>query len=113
MMPKETHAIREELLRVARIRSYINYSDIAPMAGLNMESPHDRNQIADILDSISQAEHDAGRPLLSAVVIRIDKNMPGNGFFALARRLGLYRAGDNFEYWLQELTRVHDHWAGG
>ena len=94
-MLAETLAIREELLRVAKIGSYINYSDVAPLAGLDMDLPHDRNEIADILDGISQAEHDAGRPLLSAVVIRRDKNKPGRGFFVLARRLGLYRGGDD------------------
>ena len=112
-MLAETQAIREELLRVAKNGSYINYSDIAPLAGLNMELAHDRNQIADILDGISQAEHEAGRPLLSAVVIRRDMNMPGHGFFALARRLGLHRQGDNLEYWLAELRRAHDYWARG
>ena len=111
-MLAETLAIREELLRVAKIGSYINYSDVAPLAGLDMDLPHDRNEIADILDGISQAEHDAGRPLLSAVVIRRDKNKPGRGFFVLARRLGLYRGGDDLGYWLAELRRVHDHWAG-
>ncbi len=107
------HDIREELVRVARNRGYINYSDVAPLAGLNMDLAYDRNQIADILDGISQAEHNAGRPLLSAVVIRRDMNMPGKGFFALAKRLGLLREGDNLEYWLAELRRVHDHWAEG
>ena len=75
-----------------------------------MDSPHDRNEMADILDGISRAEHDAGRPLLSAVVIRRDKNMPGNGFFTLARSLHLHRDGDDLQYWLEELRRVHDYW---
>ncbi len=110
-MLEETQTMREELLKAAKSRNVVNYSDVAPSVGLNMELAHDRNQIARILDGISQAEHEAGRPLLSAVVIRIDKNMPGNGFFALARRLGLHRAGDKFDYWSEELKRVYDHWA--
>ena len=89
-------AIHEELLRVARSQRVVNYSDVAPLAGLNMDSPEDRNRIADILDVISQAEHRAGKPLLSAVVIRRDKNMPGAGFFNLARRLGLHGSGNDF-----------------
>ena len=106
-----TPAIHEELLRVAKIGECVNYSDVAPMAGLNMELAHDRNQIARILDGISRAEHIAGRPLLSAVVIRRDENMPGNGFFTLAKGLGLHTKGDNFEFWLAELRRVHDYWS--
>ncbi len=103
--------IHEELLRVAKTGGYVNYSDVAPLAGLNMELAHDRNQIARILDGISQSEHDAGRPLLSAVVVRKDENIPGNGFFALAKRLGLHTGGDNLDFCLAELRRVHDHWA--
>ena len=106
-----TQAIHEELIRVAKNLRVVNYSDVAPLAGLNMESPEDRNQIADILDAISRAEHRAEKPLLSAVVIRRDKNMPGAGFFNLARRLGLHGTGDDFQYWLQELRRVHDYWS--
>ena len=106
-----TQAIHEELVRVARSQQVVNYSDIAPLAGLNMDSPEDRNRIADILDDISRAEHSHGNPLLSAVVIRRDRNMPGAGFFNLAKRLGLYTAGDDFQYWLQELRRVHDYWT--
>ena len=45
-----TQAIHEELLRVARSGQVVNYSDVAPLAGLNMDSPQDRNQIADILN---------------------------------------------------------------
>lgn len=106
-----TQDIHEELLRVAKAGCSVNYSDIAPMVGLNMESAYDRNQIARVLDGISRAEHLAGRPLLSAVVIRKDENMPGNGFFTLARGLGLHTKGDNFEFWLAELRRVHDYWS--
>ena len=111
-MLAERQTIYERLIEVAQVREYVNYSDVAPMAGLNMESPADRNEMSDILDGISQAEHYAGRPLLSAVVIRRDKNKPGRGFFVLARRLGLYGGGDDLGYWLAELRRVHDHWAG-
>lgn len=106
------NTIHEELIRVAKSRGYVNYSDVAPLAGLNMDLAHDRSQIAGILDGISQSEHNRGFPLLSAVVIRKDKNMTGNGFFALAKRLGLHKEGDNLDFWLAELGRVHDHWSG-
>ena len=59
MIRTGTQAIHEELIRVAKNLRVVNYSDVAPLAGLNMESPEDRNQIADILDAISKAEHRA------------------------------------------------------
>ena len=105
-------AIHQELIRVAEDRRYVHYSDVAPLAGLNMDLPQDRNELSNILDDISLAEHNAGRPLLSAVVIRKDRNMPGDGFFVLARDLELHRRGDDLLYWWEELMRVHTHWAG-
>lgn len=103
--------VHEELIRVATSQQVVSYSDVASLIGLDMESPEDRNRIADILEAISQREHRDGKPLLSAVVIRKDKNMPGVGFFDLGRRLGLYGGGNDFQYWLQELRRVHDYWS--
>ena len=103
--------VYRRLIEVAERQDVVNYSDIAPLVKLQMDSPADRNRMANILDNISSAEHRAGRPLLSAVVIRKDKNMPGNGFFKLARGLGLHTEDDDFMYWLQELRRVHDYWT--
>jgi hypothetical protein len=52
--------------------------------------------------------------MLSAVVIYVDKNRPGDGFFTLAGELGLYGGSNNEEnkivFWLAELKRVHDFW---
>jgi len=60
-------AIYQRLIEVARARRTIHYSEIAPLADLDMESPADRNRIAAILDEISRHEHDHGRPLLSGL----------------------------------------------
>ena len=88
-MDEDTRAIRDELLRVAKGGNIARYSDVAPIANLDMSLPTDRSRISDMLDDISRSEHDAGRPLLSAVVIRRDTNIPGRGFFSLARELAL------------------------
>ena len=56
-----------------------------------------RGDIAELgrrLDEISGHEHVNGRPLLSVVVVHRDGDqMPGEGFFRLARRLGVQREG--------------------
>ena len=101
----------DELRRVARIGEVTRYGEIAPMVGLDMNNPDDRNRLSEWLDEISSHEHSLGHPLLSAVVIHVDDNMPGNGFFTLATRLGLFRGRDRFIFFVQELRRVHDHWA--
>ncbi|MBN1473960.1 MAG: hypothetical protein JW914_05035 [Syntrophaceae bacterium] len=102
--------IFEKLNAVAKAGRVIHYSEVAPLAGLDMSRQEDRNKIASILDEISTSEHNQGHPLLSAVVIHKEDNMPGQGFFTLAKRLGLYKGEDEFLFFLQELRRVHDYW---
>lgn len=102
--------IYAELKRVAKEQRYTTYSDIAPLAKLDMEEPADRVEIGQLLDEISRFEHSQGRPMLSATVIHRDDNIPGQGFFKLARQLGLYRGGDEFMFFIDELKRVHAYW---
>ena len=102
--------VYEELKRVARAQGQVAYSEIAPLAQLDMESPADRNQLSDILGEISLFEHKNGRPLLSVVVLYRDDNMPGQGFFRLARELGVYAGKDDIAFFVRELKRVHAYW---
>jgi hypothetical protein len=76
-----------------------------------MDEPADRDKIGRLLDEISKFEHENGHPLLSAVVIRHDKNGPGEGSFKLARKLNVYNGDDDYLFFIQELRRVHDHWG--
>lgn len=105
-------AIYEKLKDVARKESTVYYSEIAPLAGLDMSNPADRNRIAEILGDISTYEHDNHRPMLSAVVILQDSNKPGKGFFTLAKELGLYAGSDDDVFFSSELTKVHAAWQG-
>jgi hypothetical protein len=103
--------IYDELKRVAKAASYTTYSDIAPLAELDMDNPSHRDEIGQILGEISKYEHSQGRPMLSAVVIHRDNNMPGKGFFKLARELGVYAGSDDLKFYLDELKRVHQYWG--
>lgn len=108
------HGIYEELIRVARAGQVTYYSNIAPMAGLDMSNPVDRNEIATILFRISSYEHQLGNPMLSAVVVLKEQNSPGKGFFTLAAELALYSgttSDDEDEFLIEELNRVHSHWS--
>ena len=104
-------AIYERLKAVAMAGSVTTYADIAPMAGLDMSNPDHRNRIGEILGEISSAEHAQGRPMLSAVVIQKDNNIPGSGFFTLAKQLGLYSGADDVVFFVKELRRVHNYWT--
>ncbi|ADJ26548.1 conserved hypothetical protein [Dehalogenimonas lykanthroporepellens BL-DC-9] len=109
--------IYEKLKQIATNQSITYYSEIAPLASLNMSSPEDRNKIAHILDQINIHEREVvpNRPMLSAVVILKDDNMPGSGFFNCAEGLGKFN-GDTDDkkrtiFWSQELKRVYDYWG--
>ena len=107
-MDLKVRTVRERLIEVAKHKGTISYSDVARIADLHVRDP----TLFRILDDISTHEHKAGRPLLTAVVIRQDKRMPGDGFFKLARRLGLHRVGaDDKEYWQRQRDRVYAAWA--
>lgn len=103
--------IHEKLKEVARARTVTYYSDIAPLAGLDMDLPPDRYEIGAILDDINRHERELGRPMLSAVVVHKESLMPGQGFFTLARALGLFVGNDRDKFYIEELRKVHDYWA--
>lgn len=103
-------AVYEELKRVARAQKTVTYSQIAPLADLDMSNAAHRQDIARILGEISTCEYKKGQPMLSAVVVLRDKNIPGHGFFTLAKELGVYAGNDDQVFWCQELSRVHQAW---
>ena len=106
-------AIYEELKRIARRSEMTTYSAIAPLASLDMENPADRDRIRQILGIISTYEHQHGRPMLTAIVVHKQDNIPGHGFFELAQHLGLLKPGaDELAFFCGEVARVHSAWKG-
>jgi hypothetical protein len=105
-------AIYETLIQTPKDQKVVSYSEIAPLAKLDMDNPDDRNRIAEILDEISRHEHAQGRPLLSAVVVHRGEGTPGKGFFSMARSVGVQKGKDDVTFFAHELTRVHRQWGG-
>jgi hypothetical protein len=60
--------------------------------------------------AILEDEHEAGRPLLTAIVThKYGDKEPGNGFYDMARKLG-YRFPEPFVFWsaqVQEVFKAH------
>ena len=105
--------IYERLIEVAKKGDLVTYGEIAPLADLNMENPADRHKIARILRDISTYENEQGRPMLSAVVVLAEFRYPIDGFFKLARKLGLHHGRkelEDLEFFVQEVKRVHEYW---
>ncbi|MFJ4126613.1 hypothetical protein ACIP3U_35680 [[Kitasatospora] papulosa] len=62
------------------------------------------------LGHISVYEHQHGRPLLSALVIRKATGRPGDGFSDLASQLGFEAAGDA-GFWEHQVEQVVRFWS--
>ena len=99
------------LVRVAQARQTKSYRAVAAEAGLDLDRPADRAALQAVLRAISSTEHQAGRPLLSAVVVLGGRGQPGRGFFALAHNLGLHHDADDAAFFARELARVHAAWC--
>ncbi len=56
--------------------------------GLNLENANEKSQLSEVIDEISEEEHAAGRPLLSALVQVKGTRNQGDSFFRLCERLG-------------------------
>jgi alkylated DNA nucleotide flippase Atl1 len=107
-------AIYEALKQVARAGGLICYSEIAHLAGVDLNTGRGRREMGRILAEICQNEVRQGRPMLGSVVVRKDSSMPGEGYFRGAQRLDRFHgecAAEKQAFWTEEVQRVHEHWS--
>ncbi len=103
---------RDILADVARRQDTLTYSDLVARIGAIALDPHSYAMRA-FLGEISTSEHSQGRGMLSVVVVyKHGDQMPGPGFFELARVLG-HRFRDETAFWVEELRRVYRVWSRG
>ena len=101
---------RTALVRVARDRQVIAYSDLTRRVQSISFLPRDQRFFF-LLREISADEYRAGRGMLTAVVVhKVGDYKPGPGFFDLARGLGL-DTGDTDRLWIEQIHKVHDYWS--
>ena len=91
-------ALRERLVQLAGEGATITYEELR--RELRLEG-----DLVPLLRALSVAEDDAGRGLLTAVVVRADTQLPGDGWFRLAQERG--RNGrDRRATWNDERSRL-------
>jgi hypothetical protein len=101
--------IRDILIETAQKRPMITYSDLVSQVDAVSFNAYDQRLFA-ILGQLSVAEHEAGRPLLSVLVVHKHGDMkPGEGFFELAGALGR-NTSDVLKAWISEVQKVYPHW---
>lgn len=86
--------VRNFLIERARSRTdnYIFYQELSDACklGFNMQLDNDSNEMGQLLSRICTFEHSKGRPLLSGIVLKKDKEkglVYGNGFYVLFQQL--------------------------
>lgn len=68
--------------------------------------------MAHLLGEVVSREHAESRPLLSAVVVRVDDKKPGIGFAGIARDLGIeISEGEEVAFWIDQLVKSWDYWS--
>jgi hypothetical protein len=103
---------KEEGLAILKERAKradpITYSDLVSMISAVVMEPHDA-RLAHFLGEISSEEHQAGRPLITALVVHKHDLQPGRGFFELARSLG-FSITDEIAFWSTEIQKLQLQW---
>lgn len=108
--------IKEVLIKVAKRKSIINYTDLVKQSGvrLDMSNPHDRGVLGNILGDISWNEVKEGRPMLSSVAIHAGDFKQGGGFFDLAEELysiSIPSADAELKFGMEEMNKTHKFWS--
>ena len=74
----------------------------------------DRAVIGNFLGRIAAESYQQGRFLASALVIGMESNGPGEGFYTLAEEVGLLRTSDEtarLQFWLDHVKRAREWYA--
>lgn len=110
--------VRNFLIRQAKRNRHTTYSEINRICnlGLNFSSELDRGRIGSVLGKIVTAEHEAGRPLLSSIVVYESAANGlglGEGFYRIAEDLGIGSRAElktqNFAE--REMARTFTYWS--
>jgi hypothetical protein len=102
--------MRAILVARAKVRGMIPYGELVQQIRTIHLQP-DSLALSAMLGHISIAEADAGRGMLTVIVVHKHGDMqPGPGFFELARNLGR-DTNDILKCWVDELHKVHGCWS--
>jgi len=102
------------LVMAAHARSMLAYTGVARLAGLAERGNPMATQVGRLVGEISEDEVTLGRPMLSALVVEKDTGQPGEGFFKLARDLGVFNGNGKNEkrkFLSREKAKLYSVWA--
>ena len=101
------------LTQAARDKKFVSYADLSAAIELSLTDAAGLNKLSILLEEIADHELSARRPLLAAIIVNENSNMPGSGLFDYAKRKGLMKPKDKdkLAFFLAEAKKVHDFWS--
>jgi hypothetical protein len=98
------------LAECARAKEMISYTEfMQQICSISFETPYD-SRLPQLLAEISTEEANAGRGMMTALVVRKNGDQrPGGGFFELAERLG-YDVSNPEKFWIEQVNKVFASW---
>ena len=105
--------VYRELMTAAECRGIVRYMTIASHIGIDTPGNHMAREVGQVLGEVSEDEHNAGRPMLSAVAVS-SEGKPSEGFYVLARKLGKLASEDRAaaeSFWRAEQQAVYKIWS--
>jgi hypothetical protein len=115
----ETARFLKEQARLRRTTSYTELNSVlARRTGLpafDFGIDRDRAAMGALLGEVAEAHLTEVGAMLSAIVIYLNENDAGLGFYRFATHLGLLKTGataaQKTGFWVSQVQRVHDHFA--
>lgn len=101
-------------------KKLLYYEKFSPILGIPVKGHHFAYEVGYLLGEICEAEMEAGRPMLSALVVSKTDGHPTIGFHKMATDLGKYDGSldengnlpEQLAFWAEELAAVFKRWKG-
>ena len=103
--------VYRELVTAAEFRGVTTYQHIAMLMGLPTQGNLMGKEVGQMLGEVSEDEINAGRPMLSAVVVSTTGS-PGEGFYGFAEEHRQLRDGEKrTDAWRRIRDSVYEAWV--
>lgn len=109
---------RRYLIERARLKRSTSYTELnatlkerTGLACFDFARAEDRATMGHLLGRVSRDAVSEGKPMLSSIVIYLNENDAGSGFYKLAEELALLDTGSSadakLDFWVQQMNLVH------
>lgn len=110
------------LIERARLRKTTSYTELnatltrrTHVRGFDFGRPDERAAMGHLLGLIVERNYPRTKLMISALVLYLDENDAGSGFYGLAQQLGLLRPGANkdekLDFWQDQVKKLQTFYA--